>query len=89
MKKTRLDNEWKTVDKKYIITKYLGEGTYGQCMKGHNRLTNDQVAIKHVYGFLEDPKKFKNVIREIEIMKQLSTMRNNIFTCRLIEVLVP
>lgn len=58
-------------------------------MKGHDRATNDQVAIKHVFGFLEDSTKFKNVIREIEIMKQLSTMRHNIYTCRLIEVLVP
>jgi serine/threonine protein kinase len=70
--KTRLDNEWKTVDKKYIITKTLGQSEFGQVMKGHNRLTGDKVAIKHVVGFMNDSAKYKKVIREIEIMKQLS-----------------
>lgn len=39
---------WKPVKKNYSITRFLGEGTYGEVVKARHRLTKEPVAIKMI-----------------------------------------
>ena len=84
-----LGSTWEIVNKKYSITKFLGSGAYGQVMKCICRTTHQVVAIKMISNFIEPSYEFKKVMREIQIMKNFKAMKTNIFTTRLVEIIVP
>lgn len=42
-----------------------------------------------ISGFIDSPYNFKKVLREIEIMRQLTNMKGNIFTTMLYDLIVP
>lgn len=81
--------EWKVVQKTYKISKFLGQGTFGTVMKCKHRVTKEVVAIKHITNLFDNYYTFKKVMREIQIMKEISKMKTNIFTTRLIDVIIP
>jgi serine/threonine protein kinase len=58
-------------------------------MKGINRETGEPVAIKQLTQFIDNAYEFKKVLREIQIMRMLSEMRNNIFTTKLMDIIIP
>ena len=58
-------------------------------MKARNRLTNQIVAIKCVNDNFESPYACRKLLREIKIMRKLSKIENNIFTPRLLDVIIP
>ena len=39
---------WKPVKKNYSITRFLGEGSYGEVVKARHRFTKESVAIKMI-----------------------------------------
>jgi serine/threonine protein kinase len=58
-------------------------------MKAQNRTTGEIVAIKHISNVFVHYYSFKKVMREIQILRELTKMKGNLFTTKLIEVLVP
>ena len=58
-------------------------------MKAQNRDTGEAVAIKHISNIFTHYYSFKKVMREIQILRELTKMKGNLFTTKLIEVLVP
>ena len=58
-------------------------------MKAQNRETGEAVAIKYISNVFTHYYSFKKVMREIQILRELTKMKGNLFTTKLIEVLVP
>ena len=58
-------------------------------LKGVNKLTGEKVAIKHMKIGTYKIKKLRAVLGEIQAMKQLAAMPNNIYTTQLQDLIVP
>jgi serine/threonine protein kinase len=56
-------------------------------VKAKHKLTGTICAIKMISGALEHPLKFKSAMREIQILRQFTRMRGNIFTNKLYDVI--
>ncbi|KAG2426695.1 hypothetical protein HYH02_014735 [Chlamydomonas schloesseri] len=56
----------------FSVDKQIGEGTYGQVFMGHDRKTNDKVALKKIRMDTEKEGFPITAIREIKILSQLS-----------------
>jgi serine/threonine protein kinase len=67
----------------------MGNGTFGVVMKAQDRTTGETVAVKHITNVFTHCYGFKKVMREIQILRELTKMKGNFFTTKLIEVLVP
>ena len=83
-----LNTYWKYVQKTYKLRQVLGNGTFGEVVKGKHRETKKEVAIKFIKGRLNTQPKVRTMIRELSIMRQLSSMRDNFFTVKLLDVIV-
>lgn len=51
--------------------------------------SNKTVAIKYISNAFEDIKNAKKVYREVAILRRLSSMENNIFTVKLLDIVLP
>lgn len=58
-------------------------------VKAKNRQTGEIVAIKCINDNFDNPYACRKLLREIKIMRKLSQIENNIFTPRLIDVIIP
>jgi serine/threonine protein kinase len=83
-----LQKEWEQVFKKYAFIKKLGQGSFGTVIKAKNILTGQKVAIKLIKGF-DHQYSVRKVFREIKLMRKLSEIENNIFTTKVIDVILP
>ena len=89
-KQSNNDNsKWDIIRQDYKILEQIGEGTFGQVVKAKNRLNNEVVAIKCINDNFEQPYACRKLLREIKIMRKLSKIENNIFTPKLIDVIIP
>jgi len=84
-----LDSRWECVYSDYDFIQVIGKGTYGEVMKARCRKTNQIVAIKFIKNVNSSVYMAKTVLREICILKQLSKMKNNEHTVKLLDVVVP
>jgi len=65
---------WSFIDKDYKIKKALGQGSYGQVVKAKCRETGKYFAIKLIKDIFSHPDLAKNVLRELQIMHELTEM---------------
>ena len=86
---SKLDQSWKNVTKEYKLLQVLGQGTGGQVIKAKHRESGQIVAVKKVEIAIEDLDHVKYVLREISILRQLSSIEDNIFTIKLFDVVLP
>ena len=84
-----LEPSWKYVLGDYELLEKLGEGSYGKVLKAKHRTTGKVYAIKHVKDVLYNTYEAHKLFREIHIMRKLSSMSKNIFTSKLVDVIVP
>jgi serine/threonine protein kinase len=56
---------WKLVKKNYSITRFLGEGSYGEVVKARHRQTKEPVAIKMIKCDFENIQTCRNILREV------------------------
>ena len=67
----------------------LGEGTFGQVKEAKCLNTGKIVAIKLIKNAFENEYESHKLARELEIQKQLSSRKSNIFAPKIIEVIFP
>ena len=85
----KIDHTWKPLQKEYKLTKMLGQGSYGLVIKGKNRETLQEVAIKKIKCDFKNLKQIKYVMREITILRQLTKMDGCVFSPKLYDIIVP
>lgn len=86
---TSLEPVWKYVLGDYELLEKLGKGSYGLVVKAKHRETGKLCAIKHIKDVFYNEYEAHKVLREVHIMRKLSTMKTNIFTSKLVDVIVP
>lgn len=85
----KLGYEWKTITQKYELLTYIGSGSFGQVIKAKSLETGEFVAIKQIKNIFRNHYECRKVIREISILRQLSDMEDNLFTPKLIDIVIP
>lgn len=80
---------WKCLEDDYELLKIQGQGSFGQVVKAIMKSKKKTVAIKYIEDAFDSIHCTKRVYREIAILRRLSSMENNIFTCKLIDVIIP
>ena len=83
---TALSSHWKFFKNDYKLLSIIGEGSYGQVVKAINRKTKQTHAIKCLKIENNDVYKMKSCIREIQILKKLSSIKENVYAVKLWEV---
>ena len=83
-----LSSDWKHIIQKYKPKDILGEGTFGKVILAKERTTKKLVAIKFIKSKLEDLISARNALREISILTQFSKMTDNIFTTKLLDIVI-
>ena len=89
MFKNSLPKIWNVVQPQYKLMQIIKKGTYGTVVKAQCVQTSELVAIKYIQGAFKSLRQSKAVLREISILRQLSQMHNNIFTVKVLDVIVP
>lgn len=85
----RLPAVWQSISKDYEFLKIQGQGSFGQVVKATQKSKNKTVAIKYIADAFENIHSVKRVYREIAILRRLSNMEDNIFTIKLLDVIIP
>ena len=81
--------EWRPILKKYTLDSYIGKGSFGQVIKAKNIATGQFVAIKQIKDIFRNYYECRKVLREITILKRFSDMKDNLFTPKLVDIVVP
>lgn len=84
--KERLSSQWKIIRDEYKLLDVIGEGTFGKVIKARHRQTSRQVAIKFIEADFTSINTLRNIIRELQILRQFSMMKENIFTTKLLDL---
>lgn len=71
------------------MIKEIGSGAYGVVMMAENKATKQQVAIKLVKDCFRHSICARKIYREIKILRKLTRLPQNIFTTKLIDIIVP
>jgi serine/threonine protein kinase len=84
--------DWMPILRKYKLTKCLGKGAFGTVVGGVCLTTGQKVAIKLISDIqTEQVTSYyaRKILREILILRKLSEFDDNIFTNKLIDVILP
>jgi len=84
----QLDSDWKHIVQKYKLKEILGEGAFGKVILAKERTTKKLVAIKYIKDKFDDLISARNALREISILTQFSKMEDNIFTTKLLDIII-
>ena len=87
--KKPIDKKWKQIQEKFSITRFIGSGSCGEVARVKHRETREVYAVKLVKFDQKNTFQMKNLVRELSILRQLSSMKNNIFTVKLYDVILP
>lgn len=85
----QLDSVWQFVAKDYTLKKKLGQGAYGLVVQAISKETGRQCAIKLIKDVFTKVDGGKYALREIKILRQLSKCKDNVFTPKLLDVVLP
>lgn len=82
---------WKDpqISDKYKLQKLLGQGSFGTVYRAKNRQTGKKVAIKLITDISLSVYSMRKLVREVIILRKLSEMEENIFSTKLLDVIIP
>ena len=83
------DELWAIVRKRYKLLECIGKGTFGRVVKANDRESGRKVAIKQIKLDLQNKYYLRCLKREILNLRKLSSCEQNIFTNKLLEVILP
>jgi len=86
---SNLPRVWSHIAADYNFIKIQGQGSFGQVVKATQKSTSKTVAIKYIQDAFDNIHSCKRVFREIAILRRLTQMENNIFTVKLLDVIIP
>ena len=75
--------------KDYKLIELVGKGSFGQVCKAQHKVTGKIFAIKLIKDAFKTDYHARKTIREISILRQLSSMKGNVFTTKLYDVIIP
>jgi serine/threonine protein kinase len=67
----------------------LGRGSFGIVMKAKDRNTGKKVAIKLINHIDKSVYSLRKLIREIVLLRELSAIEENVFTIKLLDLIIP
>jgi len=71
-KKPKLSSKWKQIKSKYKLLNIIGEGTFGQVVQAKERETGQLCAIKCITTDFSDTNNVRNIVRELQILRQFT-----------------
>lgn len=80
---------WKNALKQYKFIKLLGVGSYGEVVQAKHRASGTIVAIKLLKDIFRSVYESKKVIREVQILRQMTQMPGNQYTTKLYDLITP
>lgn len=86
---SKLPKIWKQVKKDYKLIEIIGQGSFGTVVKAQTRVNRKYVAIKLIEGITKTSYTARKVLREVYILTQLSLKESNIFTSKLLDLIIP
>lgn len=88
-KNVQISHMWQQLPDDYIMEDLIGEGSFGQVIRAKHVKSSKKVAIKLVQNIYEDDYNARKILREVQILRNLSHMKNNVFSTKLYDVIVP
>lgn len=72
------------------MEKIIGSGACGVVVRAKHRTSKNLVAIKHIRASIEDGDHYvlKKVLREIQILRHLTEMKENVHTVKILDLIV-
>ena len=83
------DAHWAAVKKRYQLVECIGKGTFGRVVKAIDHESGRKVAIKQIKLDLQNKYYLRCLKREILNLRKLSSCDQNIFTNKLLEIILP
>ena len=83
-----LDPTWKQVMRFYEPMDFIGKGSFGQVIKAKSKATGNIVAIKLIKDLFKNADYSLYVLRELTLLHELTCMPDNIFTVKLLDVII-
>ena len=86
-----IENYWSHISKDYEFVNIIGQGTFGVVAKAWHGASNQFVAIKIIKNVFDgdDLYSAKKTLGEIQILRKLSAMRENVYTTKLFDIIIP
>ena len=84
-----LGSIWNKVTGDYELVEILGQGTYGVVVKAKHRSKKRMVAIKLMENVMNDSYEAKRLFTEIYILRKMSQIKDNVFTCKIYDIILP
>ena len=84
-----LGSIWNKVTEDYELLDILGKGTYGLVVKAKHRSKKRMVAIKLMENVMNDSYEAKRLFTEIYILRKMSQIKDNVFTCKIYDIILP
>ncbi len=82
-------NAFDHISDKYDNLTQHGKGTFGLVYKATCRKTKKQVAIKYIQSMNNENFFITKALAEIQVLKKMNTLPNNIFTTKLLDIIIP
>ena len=82
-----LDAIWRELGDSYVIKSILGSGSFGTVAAATHIETNTNVAIKLLLNACGDKYNAKQIICELEILRKLSSIKDNCYTSRIFDII--
>ena len=67
----------------------MGKGSFGEVVKARHNRTGTVCAIKLLKNLFKDEYASKKIYTECAVLRLLSSMRNNVFTSKILDLVVP
>lgn len=80
---------WNKVTKEYELKQRVGLGSYGEVVSATHISSGKLVAIKLINNVDRNEYETKKVLREIQILRKFTQMKNNRFSVLLYDIIIP